>query len=142
MLWRGNAIAADMKIRCVRFLTLFRAQHPAGMSEAKANFQNYTDEYSFFLSPALLMKIWTILLARFTSSFLRISFSSLRGILRVYPSVYPRTLSESSVVPRWTLGRSINFKTSDRRSVCKRVTPPLTFGTPGLERRYYYRVKP
>lgn len=96
----------------------------------KRTFGKYADNLSFFLSPALLMKIWTILLGRsfHVTPFLRISFISLRGILR-------KCLSEN-VVRKFgrfpmNIGRSINFKTSERRdrSVCRRVTSSLTFGT-------------
>ena len=59
------------------------------MNEAKANFQKEREYNLLFLSlpapdAALLMKIWTILLGRsfHVTPFLRISFISLRGVLR------------------------------------------------------------
>lgn len=130
---KGKRDSCGREDRCVRSLTLLRAQHPTERDErGESELSESTSTISFFLSPAPLMKIWTILLGRsfHVTPFLRISFISLRGILQ-------KRLSEN-VVRKFgrspmNIGRSINFKTSERRgvcrSVCRRVTSSLTFGT-------------
>ena len=132
-----------MKIRCVRPLMLFRAQHPNGMgyergeselSERKRVRRRIIS--SFFLFPRPMRRCWWKFerfysVARFTSRRFSVSPSFLSG--EFSESVYPRNASRKFGHSPMNIGRSINFKTDESESVvpfCRRVTSSLTFGTP------------
>lgn len=113
---------------------LFRAQQRpdrAGWARRKRTFRKYADNLSLSFSPRhcwwKFERFYSV--ARFTSHRFPVSPSFLSG--EFYESVYPRNVVRKFSRSPMNIGRSINFKTSDqvRRSVCRRVTSSLTFGT-------------
>jgi len=115
----------------LRASMLFRA--PASEWDERSESELSESTLTIFLSFSLRHCWWKFerfSVARFTSHRFSVSLSFLSR--EFSESVYPRTLSGSSVVPQWTLvGRLILKRASGkvRRSVCRRVTSSLTFGT-------------